>query len=50
MGLVTPLPLLRGLLPPKLLTRCPGLVAAGMDRLPRLLRVSFSESWMFLKG
>jgi hypothetical protein len=48
-----PLPLLCGRLlpaPPKLLTSCPGFGAAGIERLPRLLKVSLSDSWMFLKG
>jgi hypothetical protein len=47
-----PLPLLCGRLPPppKLLTSCPGFGAAGMERFPRLLKVSLRDSWMFLKG
>lgn len=48
--LPAPLPLLRGLLPPRLLTSWPGFAAAGMERLPRLVNVSFNDSWMFLNG
>lgn len=42
--------LVRGLPPPRLLPSCPGFAAVGIVRLPRLLKVSFSDSWMFLKG